>query len=71
MADKLKFKLSNGRRERINLETRETNLDAQLFWRAQGFKVVSVLRDFYDDTTEDAYLFSYRLPPPKQSEVSV
>ena len=42
------------------LEVRETNLDAQLFFRAQGFRAVNVLRDFYEDTTEDAYLMQYR-----------
>ena len=25
-----------------------------------GFRAISVLRDFYDDTTEDAYLMQYR-----------
>ena len=44
------------RRDRILLEVRETNLDAQCFFRQVGFRAISVLRDFYDDTTEDAYL---------------
>jgi ribosomal-protein-alanine N-acetyltransferase len=39
---------------------RETNLSAQLFFRSLGFRAVSVLRDFYEDTTEDAYLMQYR-----------
>ena len=43
------------------LEVRETNLAAQLFFRQRGFKAISVLRDFYDDTTEDAYLMQYSL----------
>lgn len=60
MIDKLVAKLSNQRRSRILLEVRETNLDAQLFFREQGFRAVSVLRDFYEDTTEDAYLMQYR-----------
>jgi len=42
------------------LEIRETNLSAQLFFRALGFRAVSVLRDFYEDTPEDAYLMQYR-----------
>jgi ribosomal-protein-alanine N-acetyltransferase len=25
-----------------------------------GFRAISVLRDFYDDTVEDAYLMQYR-----------
>ena len=60
MIEKLKGKLSSDRRNRLLLDVRETNLDAQLFFKAQGFKAINVLRDFYDDTTEDAYLMQYR-----------
>lgn len=60
MVEKLVGKLSDQRRSRILLEVRETNLAAQLFFRSQGFRAVSVLRDFYEDTTEDAYLMQYR-----------
>lgn len=60
MASKLVGKLSSQRRNRILLEVRETNLAAQLFFKASGFRAVSVLRDFYEDTTEDAYLMQYR-----------
>lgn len=61
MIDKLVGKLSWDRRNRIVLEVRETNLEAQLFFRDKGFRAVSVLRDFYSDTTEDAYLMQYRM----------
>lgn len=61
MITKLIGKLSNQRRTRIMLEVRETNLDAQLFFRNSGFRAVSVLRSYYDDTPEDAYLMQYRL----------
>jgi ribosomal-protein-alanine N-acetyltransferase len=60
MVDKLVNKLSRERRTRITLEVRETNLPAQLFFRENGFRAVSVLRDFYDDSPEDAYLMEYR-----------
>lgn len=63
MIDKLIGKLSVQRRNRILLEVRETNLSAQLFFRAAGFRAISVLRDFYDDTIEDAYLMQYRYEP--------
>jgi ribosomal-protein-alanine N-acetyltransferase len=63
MVRKLIGKLSQQRRNRILLEIRETNLDAQLFFRDAGFRAISVLRDFYDDTTEDAYLMQYRYSP--------
>ncbi len=60
MIEKLIGKLSSQRRSRITLEVRETNLAAQLFFRASGFRAVSVLREFYEDTPEDAYLMQYR-----------
>ncbi len=61
MVAKLISKLSSHRRTRITLEVRETNLAAQLFFRAQGFKAVRVLRGFYEDSGEDAFLMQYRL----------
>jgi ribosomal-protein-alanine N-acetyltransferase len=60
MAKKLMSKLSHDRRSRILLEIRETNLPAQLFFRSLGFRAISVLRGFYEDTPEDAYLMQYR-----------
>lgn len=63
MIETLSRKLSAGagRRNRILLECRERNLTAQLFFRSCGFRAVSVLRDFYDDTCEDAIVMQYRL----------
>lgn len=61
MMHKLAAKLAPERRERIVLEVRETNLPAQLFFRSLGFRAVSVLKDFYQDTAEDAYLMQYCL----------
>ena len=60
MVEKLKSKLSHQRRNRIVLEVRETNLEAQLFFKKQDFLALSVLRNFYDDTVEDAYLMQHR-----------
>src|SRR3954471_16585116 len=60
MAKKLIAKLSHDRRSRVMLEVRETNLSAQLFFRSLGFRAVSVLRDYYEDTPEDAYVMQYR-----------
>ncbi len=62
MAVKLIGKLSSHRRTRITLEVRETNLSGQVFFRNQGFKAIRVLRSFYDDSNEDAYLMQYKLP---------
>ncbi len=66
MLDKLLGKLSHERRNRIMLEVRETNLEAQLFFKSLGFRAISVLRDFYDDTVEDAYLMQYRYRPTEE-----
>lgn len=63
MLDKLKATLGPQRR-RILLEVRETNFAAQLFFRSQGFRAISVLRDFYDDVSEDAYLMQFRQAEP-------
>ena len=60
MIAKLVGKLSSQRRTRIQLEVRETNLPAQLFFKQCGFRAVNVLRSFYEDTPEDAYLMQYR-----------
>ena len=63
MIRKLVGKLSPQRRNRILLEIRETNLAAQLFFREAGFRAISVLREFYEDSPEDAYLMQYRYRP--------
>jgi len=60
MMERIMGKLSQDRRNRITLEVRESNLAAQLFFRQLGFRAVRILRDFYSDTTEDAYLMEYR-----------
>ena len=61
MVAKLISKLSSHRRTRITLEVRETNLPAQLFFRSQAFRAVRVLRGFYEDSGEDAFLMQYKL----------
>ena len=63
MIQKLIGKLSSQRRTQVSLEVRETNLAAQLFFRDNGFRAISVLRNYYDDTPEDAYLMQYRYQP--------
>ena len=59
MVDKLKTKLSQQRRHTLIVDVRETNLAAQLFWRANGFEWSQTLRGHYDND-EDAYQFRYR-----------
>ena len=59
MLERLKDKLSATRRQRIVLEVRETNLPAPLFFSHCGFKAVKVLHDYYDGSTEAAYVMEY------------
>jgi ribosomal-protein-alanine N-acetyltransferase len=59
MIEKLVGKLSSERRTRITSEVRETNIAAQLFFRACGFRAVSVLRSYYGDASEDAYVMQF------------
>lgn len=61
MVDRLIDKLSPERRNRIELSVRESNLTAQLFFRAKGFRATSVERGGYQDTEEDAYQFRFCL----------
>ncbi len=62
MVLKLMSKLSSHRRSRITLDVRESNLAAQIFFRRLGFLAVRVLRGYYEDTGEDAYVMEYLLP---------
>src|SRR6202167_2209397 len=61
MIAKLVTKLSSHRRTRITLEVRESNLVAQLFFRKMEFSALRVLRTFYEDSGEDAFLMEYRV----------
>jgi ribosomal-protein-alanine N-acetyltransferase len=64
MVAKLQAKLSNRRRQRIMAEVRETNVDAQLFFRAMKFRCITTLKGCYEErnVSDDAYLFQYRVP---------
>lgn len=65
LIQKLVSKLSTLNRSFVQLEVRETNLRAQLFFKSMGFQAVEVLREFYRDTdcdcSEDAYLMRFRV----------
>jgi ribosomal-protein-alanine N-acetyltransferase len=69
MVRRLIDKLSQQRRKEIILEVRETNLAAQLFFRNQQFRAVKVLRNHYDDTTEDAYYMRYLLSEAEEGHL--
>ena len=61
MVGKLIGKLSSHRRSKITLAVRERNLPAQVFFRTQDFKAVRVLRNYYEDSGEDAFQMEYRV----------
>jgi ribosomal-protein-alanine N-acetyltransferase len=69
MIEKLIAKLSSQRRTRITLEVRETNLPAQLFFKSALFRAVTVLRAYYEDSPEDAYLMQFRHVPDAADDV--
>ncbi len=62
MIERLRDKLIQQDRHELLVEVRERNLDAQQFFRSQGFKAVSILREHYEDTDEDCYVMQYKLP---------
>lgn len=56
-------KLSRAKCSRLCIDVRETNLPAQLFFKACGFKAECVLHSHFDDTDEDAFRMIYRHDP--------
>lgn len=68
MVDKLRTKMSVERRSKVLLEVRESNVDAQLFFRAMGFRAIDTLRNFYEETDEDAYVFRLDYQPTERTE---
>jgi len=65
IVEKLIEKISKQRRTHMKARVRETNLDAQLFLRATGWRAVGVDRSPYDESDEDGYRFEYWLEWPK------
>lgn len=49
-------------RPQIYARVREGNVDAQCFFRAHGFRAISILRNYYDDTDEPAYVMVLERP---------
>lgn len=68
MISKLIAKLSSHRRTKITLAVRECNLSAQLFFRKQDFRATKVLRNYYEDSGEDAFQMEYRVSVPELEE---
>ena len=55
MVENLAGRMKVGRREKVMLEVRETNLSAQKFFRACGFVATCIIRGMYEDSDEEAY----------------
>lgn len=62
MIERLIDKLGQQRRTEISVTVRETNVDAQLFFREQGFRSISTLRGYFEETDDDAYVFLFKQP---------
>jgi [ribosomal protein S18]-alanine N-acetyltransferase len=60
MVGKLVYKLCSHRRLKITLAVREGNTPAHMFFRAQRFAAAKVLRNYYEDSGEDAYQMEFR-----------
>lgn len=71
MVAKLAGKLGYGRRTKLVLSLRETNLVGQLFLRANGFRATLVSREWYPDTGEDAFTMEYAAAGPPRHEGEV
>lgn len=67
MVQRLQDKLSIRRRREIATQVRETNVGAQLFLKQMHFRADSVIRDFYESTSEDSYCMRYLLHPNIQT----
>jgi len=61
MVQKLVSKMIHQRRHKIAIEIRETNLSALRCFRALGFRAATILKNFFEDQSEDAYVLQYRL----------
>lgn len=64
---KMVGKLNVHTRRHLKVKVRESDLAFQVFLRSEGFLARKVLRDHYDDTGEDAYVFLYSLSRDEDS----
>ena len=62
LIDKLKQKLTPGKRTKLVTIVRDSDLAAQIFYRDHGFRATAVLKRYWrGDTDEDGYRLEYRL----------
>jgi ribosomal-protein-alanine N-acetyltransferase len=48
-----------GNRRKLLLTVPESNLHAQLFFRATGFQAIQVIRNYFQDPDQDGYVMTY------------
>lgn len=68
MCTKLIAKLQSHRRSKITLAVRETNLAAQLFFKGFEFRANKVMKKYYEDSGEDAFLMEYLIEDESEKE---
>ena len=61
MVQKLVSKMIYQQRHKIAIGIRETNLPALLCFRSLGFRASTMLKNFYENQSEDTYILQYRL----------
>jgi [ribosomal protein S18]-alanine N-acetyltransferase len=66
MVEMLNGKLVYQRRNRIAADVRETNLTALNFFKACGFRATGLIKEFYEDSPEDAITMVYRVQEAAQ-----
>lgn len=71
LIERLVKKLLTTSRSRIAFTVRERNLNAQIFFRSQGFRAVSILYNYYETISEDAYLMQLRLSSQMKIQMSL
>lgn len=59
LLNKLKEKLTGNRRSYLKFTLRESNLAGQLFLRKNKCFAIEIVRNYFEDNGEDAYLFEY------------
>jgi len=64
MIEQLINRLSITGRTRISVVVRETNLVAQLFFKSLGFLAKKVLKEPFDENSEDGYLMQFDAKTP-------
>jgi ribosomal-protein-alanine N-acetyltransferase len=68
MLETLSAKLQQQNRNRVQLTIRETHTEAQLFFRRQGYRCVSTLRNSLGDSSEDSYVMQLKCHESKPAK---